>query len=195
MAQDKKWTQQNPLRVDLALQGGGAHGAFTWGVLDRLLEESWLKIEGISGTSAGAMNAAVMAHGFTRRRRGWRVAGTGNVLAQSIGCGPLQSFPARPARCPAGPLDARPFARFRGHGHDGARVLALRSQSWRHQSAPRHSGGDDRFRAAGRLPDQTVRDRNECPYRPRPRVPQRRVEPGCAACVRLPADAVSSDRD
>ncbi|MET0940137.1 MAG: patatin-like phospholipase family protein [Mesorhizobium sp.] len=65
MAQDKKWTQQNPLRVDLALQGGGAHGAFTWGVLDRLLEESWLKIEGISGTSAGAMNAAVMAHGFT----------------------------------------------------------------------------------------------------------------------------------
>src|SRR5215813_11651554 len=47
--------------VDLALQGGGAHGAFTWGVLDRLLEESWLTIEAISGTSAGAMNAAVMA--------------------------------------------------------------------------------------------------------------------------------------
>ena len=47
--------------VDLALQGGGAHGAFTWGVLDRLLEEAWLTIEAISGTSAGAMNAAVMA--------------------------------------------------------------------------------------------------------------------------------------
>ena len=47
--------------VDLALQGGGAHGAFTWGVLDRLLEEEWLTIEAISGTSAGAMNAAVMA--------------------------------------------------------------------------------------------------------------------------------------
>jgi NTE family protein len=47
--------------IDLALQGGGAHGAFTWGVLDRLLEESWLTIEAISGTSAGAMNAAVMA--------------------------------------------------------------------------------------------------------------------------------------
>ncbi|TCR72195.1 patatin-like phospholipase family protein [Rhizobium sp. BK376] len=52
------------LLVDLALQGGGAHGAFTWGVLDRLLEESWLSIEGISGTSAGAMNAAVLADGF-----------------------------------------------------------------------------------------------------------------------------------
>lgn len=51
--------------VDLALQGGGAHGAFTWGVLDRLLEEPWLVIEAISGTSAGAMNAAVMAAAHT----------------------------------------------------------------------------------------------------------------------------------
>jgi NTE family protein len=49
--------------VDLALQGGGAHGAFTWGVLDRLLEERWLRIDGMSGTSAGAMNAAVLADG------------------------------------------------------------------------------------------------------------------------------------
>jgi NTE family protein len=49
--------------VDLALQGGGAHGAYTWGVLDRLLEESWLQIEGISGTSAGAMNAAALISG------------------------------------------------------------------------------------------------------------------------------------
>ena len=44
-----------PVLVDFALQGGGAHGAFTWGVLDRLLEEPWLRIDGISGTSAGAM--------------------------------------------------------------------------------------------------------------------------------------------
>jgi NTE family protein len=51
--------------VDLALQGGGAHGAFTWGVLDRLLEEPHLEIDGISGTSAGAMNAAVLADGYT----------------------------------------------------------------------------------------------------------------------------------
>ena len=50
----------------LALQGGGSHGAFTWGVLDRLLEEPWLQIEAISGTSAGAMNAAVLAHGWAR---------------------------------------------------------------------------------------------------------------------------------
>jgi NTE family protein len=51
------------LAVDLALQGGGAHGAFAWGVLDRLLEERRLRIDGISGTSAGAMNAAVLASG------------------------------------------------------------------------------------------------------------------------------------
>lgn len=55
---------RDTVNVDLALQGGGAHGAFTWGVLDRLLEESWLEVEGISGTSAGAMNAAVMASGM-----------------------------------------------------------------------------------------------------------------------------------
>jgi len=55
---------RTPCLVDLALQGGGAHGAFTWGVLDRLLDEPWLRIEGISGTSAGAMNAAVLVDGY-----------------------------------------------------------------------------------------------------------------------------------
>ena len=51
--------------VTLALQGGGSHGAFTWGVLDRLLEDERIEIEGISGASAGAINAAVLAHGMT----------------------------------------------------------------------------------------------------------------------------------
>src|SRR5271157_6612600 len=55
---------RQPQLIDLALQGGGSHGAFTWGVLDRLLEEPWLQIEAISGTSAGAMNAAVMVYGY-----------------------------------------------------------------------------------------------------------------------------------
>jgi NTE family protein len=55
---------REPVLVDLALQGGGAHGAFTWGALDRLLEEPWLRFDGISGTSAGAMNAAVLADGY-----------------------------------------------------------------------------------------------------------------------------------
>lgn len=51
--------------VNLALQGGGAHGAFTWGVLDRLLEDERISFEGICATSAGAMNAVVMAYGLT----------------------------------------------------------------------------------------------------------------------------------
>ena len=51
-------------RVSLALQGGGAHGAFTWGALDRLLECPKIEIEAISGTSAGAMNAVVLADGW-----------------------------------------------------------------------------------------------------------------------------------
>lgn len=50
--------------INLALQGGGSHGAFTWGVLDALLEKGTFNIEGISGTSAGAMNAVVLADGF-----------------------------------------------------------------------------------------------------------------------------------
>jgi NTE family protein len=59
-------TAREPVLVDLALQGGGSHGAFTWGVLDRLIEEPWLKIDAISGTSAGAMNAALVADGWTQ---------------------------------------------------------------------------------------------------------------------------------
>jgi NTE family protein len=55
--------------LNLALQGGGAHGAFTWGVLDRLLEDGRVGIEGISGTSAGAINAAVAADGFIKGGR------------------------------------------------------------------------------------------------------------------------------
>src|SRR5215471_4011607 len=57
---------RDPLLIDLALQGGGSHGAFTWGVLDRLLEEPWLKIDAISGTSAGAMNGAILVSGFIK---------------------------------------------------------------------------------------------------------------------------------
>lgn len=56
---------QGKKKINLALQGGGAHGAFTWGVIDRLLEDGRIEIEGISGTSAGAMNASVTAYGLS----------------------------------------------------------------------------------------------------------------------------------
>ena len=56
-------------RINLALQGGGAHGAFTWGVLDHLLSDERIAIEGISGTSAGAVNAVMLADGLARGGR------------------------------------------------------------------------------------------------------------------------------
>ena len=76
-------------RINLALQGGGAHGAFTWGVLDHLLEDGRLSVEGISGTSAGAVNAVMLADGLRRggaeeaRKRladFWRAASLGGDL-------------------------------------------------------------------------------------------------------------------
>ncbi|MBN9627539.1 MAG: patatin [Acidovorax sp. SCN 65-28] len=53
-------------RLNLALQGGGSHGALTWGVLDALLEDGQWQFDGVSGTSAGAMNALALAHGFAQ---------------------------------------------------------------------------------------------------------------------------------
>jgi NTE family protein len=76
-------------RINLALQGGGTHGAFTWGVLDHLLEDGGLTIDGISGTSAGAVNAVMLADGLGRggpaeaRKRlaeFWRAASVGGDL-------------------------------------------------------------------------------------------------------------------
>jgi len=76
-------------RLNLALQGGGAHGAFTWGVIDQLLEDGRIAIEGISGTSAGAVNAVMLADGLAqggseeaRRRLAdfWRAASFGGSL-------------------------------------------------------------------------------------------------------------------
>ncbi|MGI8526845.1 MAG: patatin-like phospholipase family protein [Pseudolabrys sp.] len=76
-------------RVNLALQGGGAHGAFTWGVLDHLLADGRLSFDGISGTSAGAVNAVMLADGLGRggpeeaRKRlddFWRAASLGGDL-------------------------------------------------------------------------------------------------------------------
>src|ERR1700738_2785569 len=75
--------------INLALQGGGAHGAFTWGVHDCLLEDARLWIAGVSGTSAGALNAVMLADGLARggpaeaRQRladFWRAASFGGNL-------------------------------------------------------------------------------------------------------------------
>ncbi|MES2711106.1 MAG: patatin-like phospholipase family protein [Pseudomonadota bacterium] len=87
-------------RISLALQGGGTHGAFTWGVLERLLEDERLEIDGVSGTSAGAINATLVVQGLIKGGAPgaiavldefWRAIGAG--LAMS----PLQSTPLEKA--------------------------------------------------------------------------------------------------
>jgi NTE family protein len=86
---DKSGKPKGNKRINLALQGGGTHGAFTWGVLDYLLEDGRLGFEGISGTSAGAVNAVMLADGLKRggpeeaRKRladFWRAASLGGDL-------------------------------------------------------------------------------------------------------------------
>lgn len=80
-------------RTNLALQGGGAHGAFTWGVLDRLLEDGRFGFEGISGTSAGAMNAVSLVDGYhadgnagarAKLRQFWEAVGEGGGMAPPL---------------------------------------------------------------------------------------------------------------
>ena len=87
---------REPVLVDLALQGGGSHGAFTWGVLDRLIEMPWLKIDAISGTSAGAMNAALVADGWTQGGAEGARAALDNYwrrVSQAAAFSPLQRSP------------------------------------------------------------------------------------------------------
>jgi NTE family protein len=89
-------SKDNPLLIDLALQGGGSHGAFTWGVLDRLLEEDWLRIDGISGTSAGAMNAAALADGYAAGGRDGGRAALENFWRKVSGAAAMSPFQRGP---------------------------------------------------------------------------------------------------
>jgi NTE family protein len=98
-------------QVALALQGGGSHGAFTWGVLDRLLDDETIEIIGVTGTSAGAMNGAVLVDGLVRGgpkqartelRRYWEAVGSmpgfgsyfSNMSGEQAVTTPLENVPA-----------------------------------------------------------------------------------------------------
>lgn len=102
---------QRKHKVALALQGGGSHGAFTWGVLDRLLDDATIEVIGATGTSAGAMNATVLVDGLVRGgshqarvelRQYWQAVGAmpgfGNLMSNMSGeaaaMTPLESIPA-----------------------------------------------------------------------------------------------------
>jgi len=101
-----------PARVDLALQGGGSHGAFTWGVLDALLEDGSLDFDGVSGTSAGALNAAVLACGWARGRGRQRRAQARAALRAfwlDIGACTAAFAPPGPAGLSGYNLDSNPW--------------------------------------------------------------------------------------
>ena len=96
--------------IHLALQGGGAHGAFTWGVLDALLMDGRLRFAGISGTSAGAVNAVALAHGWAKAldegtdpAEGARVA-LAHVWRKVMDMGALSGSASRMARLVMGAL-------------------------------------------------------------------------------------------
>ncbi|MDB5641603.1 MAG: Patatin [Hyphomicrobiales bacterium] len=106
------WTGEK--RISLALQGGGSHGAFTWGVLDAILEDGRLDIDAITGTSAGAMNAVVLAQGMLEKGREgarerlsdfWRSISDESSLPAPVR-GIIDQFFG------AWPLDANPFQPF-----------------------------------------------------------------------------------
>lgn len=88
------------LQLDLALQGGGALGAFTWGVLDRLLEEEHIDIGRISGTSAGALNGAVLATGLARGGHKAAKEHLESLWSQVALAGSLMTFLMLPLRKP-----------------------------------------------------------------------------------------------
>jgi NTE family protein len=111
-ASGKRPNGSNMKRINLALQGGGSHGAFAWGVMDRLLEDESLEIDGIVGTSAGAMNASVAAYGLVT---GGPAGARKNLhtfwkkISDAAKKGPLQPMPWEKMMHPnSGSLDSSP---------------------------------------------------------------------------------------
>ena len=179
--------------VNLALQGGGAHGAFAWGVLDPLLEDGRIGIEGISATSAGAMNATVLAYGLAEGGQRGRAHGARRLLAPHRAGGRRLAAAALAAR----PPDAQPRARLQPGLPDarpaGAGVLALPVQSHELQPAALHPRAVGRLRAPARqlrrsscssAPPTCARARCACSRTTRSRPTRCWPRPACRSCSR-----------
>ena len=78
--------------INLALQGGGSHGAFTWGVLDRLLEDERIAFDGVTATSAGGVNAVVLADGLALNGREGAQRAAAELLEKDVGGGLLELY-------------------------------------------------------------------------------------------------------
>jgi NTE family protein len=112
-------------KVNMALQGGGAHGAFTWGVLDKILEDGRLEIDGLSATSAGSMNAAVYAYGnMVGGRDGAREA-LHKFWENISEAGKLYS-----------PVKLLPWERFWGNKHMDNALSFWLFETWTHAFSP-----------------------------------------------------------
>src|SRR6202023_732730 len=181
--------------VDFALQGGGAHGAFTWGALDRLLEEPWLQIDGIAGTSAGAMNGAVLIDGSGQGGGGRSARPLGELLAEGLAGSVAEPAAARVSGRAPRPLELGPFARLHRYGSDGPAILALRPEPARVQPPAADPRRLRRLRADRAGADQAVCLRHKRPHRPRSRIPQPRDHTRRPARLRLPADYVPGSRN
>ena len=127
-------------RLNLALEGGGAHGAFTWGVLDRLLEDETLDIAWISATSAGAVNAVALAAGLAEDGRAGARAKLRAVWEAVAKAGVPDLLRLNPWLAEHQPLQHA--------GAGGVAVLALRFQPAGLRSLPQAAGGPHRLRAA-----------------------------------------------
>ena len=129
--------------VAMALQGGGAHGAFTWGVLDYLLEDSRLSIEAVSATSAGAMNAVVMGYGYSiggaagardKLAEFWKSVSEIGRLYSLVHAWPWEKW------LQSSGMPRRRLAVLSDFSGDDASVLALSAQSAQSQSVARRAG-------------------------------------------------------
>ena len=166
-------------RINLALQGGGAHGAFTWGVLDHLLEDGRLTIDGISGASAGAVNAVMLADGLARggpeeaRQAARRILARGELRRRAAGVAARGDRPAVVVHSRWSARRCRP-----GSTRWSRYPVALRSQSAQHQSA---EGPDRTLRRFRRDPEMRrpapVRLGDQRAHRAAPRVLARERSP------------------
>lgn len=133
-------------RINLALQGGGAHGAFTWGVLDRILEDDRIEIAAISGTSAGAMNGAALKAGMIEGRRdgaranlNWFWEQIGAVKDENLSGWMDTVSPNHKISVGSDVL----FAGLCGDGHDIAPYVALWVRPVLQQRLGTHRGADE----------------------------------------------------
>ena len=159
-------------RINLALQGGGAHGAFTWGVLDRLLEDGRLDIAGVCGTSAGAMNGVALGLRSRTRRPGGGARDARPLLGP---CSPSAPATARCSRrrstgvISVGDMDFSPGWLI--YDALSRMVSPYVANPGQHQSAGRGAGRGGRFRLAARAPHRSaVRLRHQRQDRQDPRV-------------------------